>query len=95
MRAEVHLTAYKQRIVPVIHATWSRCRPTAWSTRRATSPISWRVSGSTRPSSPSFPTYVSLPGMPATVMMPAESRTAFAYVVGPLVMSFNKAFRQK
>ncbi|HEY6983190.1 MAG TPA: HlyD family type I secretion periplasmic adaptor subunit, partial [Reyranella sp.] len=35
------------------------------------------------------------PGMPATVTIPTESRTAFDYVVGPLTMSFNKAFRQK
>ena len=35
------------------------------------------------------------PGMPATVMIPTVQRTAFDYIVGPLVMSFNHAFRQK
>ena len=35
------------------------------------------------------------PGMPATVIIPTQARTAFDYLVGPLVMSFNKAFRQK
>jgi multidrug efflux pump subunit AcrA (membrane-fusion protein) len=35
------------------------------------------------------------PGMPATVMSPTIQRTAFDYIVGPLVMSFNHAFRQK
>jgi multidrug efflux pump subunit AcrA (membrane-fusion protein) len=35
------------------------------------------------------------PGMPATVMIPTVERTAFDYVVGPLVMSFNKGFRQR
>ncbi|MGY4286174.1 multidrug efflux pump subunit AcrA (membrane-fusion protein) [Bradyrhizobium sp. LM2.7] len=35
------------------------------------------------------------PGMPATVMIPTVQRTAFEYIVGPLVMSFNHAFRQK
>ena len=35
------------------------------------------------------------PGMPATVILPTEARTAFDYIVGPLVMSFNKAFRQR
>ena len=33
------------------------------------------------------------PGMPATVMIPTIQRTAFDYIVGPLVMSFNHAFR--
>jgi hypothetical protein len=35
------------------------------------------------------------PGMPATVMIPTIKRTALDYVLGPLTMSFNKAFRQK
>ena len=35
------------------------------------------------------------PGMPATVMIPTVQRTAFDYIVGPLVMSFNHSFRQK
>jgi len=35
------------------------------------------------------------PGMPATVMIPTIQRTAFDYLVGPLVMSFNHSFRQK
>jgi len=35
------------------------------------------------------------PGMPATVMITTEARTAFEYFLGPLVASFNKSFRQK
>jgi hypothetical protein len=35
------------------------------------------------------------PGMPATVMIPTIQRTAFDYIAGPLVMSFNHSFRQK
>jgi multidrug efflux pump subunit AcrA (membrane-fusion protein) len=35
------------------------------------------------------------PGMPATVMIQTVERTALDYLVGPLVMSFNRAFRQK
>jgi hypothetical protein len=35
------------------------------------------------------------PGTPATVMIPTVQRTAFDYIVGPLVMSFNHSFRQK
>jgi membrane fusion protein, type I secretion system len=35
------------------------------------------------------------PGMPATVMIQTVERTALDHLVGPLVMSFNRAFRQK
>jgi membrane fusion protein, epimerase transport system len=35
------------------------------------------------------------PGMPATVMIPTIERTALTYLVGPLGMSFQTAFRQK
>jgi epimerase transport system membrane fusion protein len=41
------------------------------------------------------PNIVLYPGMPATVMIPTTERTAFDYLVGPLVMSFNQAFRQR
>jgi membrane fusion protein, epimerase transport system len=35
------------------------------------------------------------PGMPATVMIQTVERTALDYLVGPLAMSFQRAFRQK
>jgi len=35
------------------------------------------------------------PGMPASVMIPTTARTALDYLIGPLVMSFNHAFRQR
>lgn len=35
------------------------------------------------------------PGMPASVMIVTEERTALDYVLGPLVVSFHSAFRQK
>jgi epimerase transport system membrane fusion protein len=35
------------------------------------------------------------PGMPATVMITTHERTALDYLVGPLVQSFDQAFREK
>ena len=35
------------------------------------------------------------PGMPTTVMIQTVERTALDYLVGPLMVSFNRAFRQK
>jgi hypothetical protein len=33
--------------------------------------------------------------MPATVMLPTDSRTAFEYIMGPLASSFRHSFKQK
>lgn len=35
------------------------------------------------------------PGMPANIMIPTVERTALDYLVGPLAVSFNSAFRQR
>ena len=35
------------------------------------------------------------PGMPATVMITTKERTALDYIVGPLLVSFDKSFREK
>src|SRR5262249_35376445 len=94
-RAELHLTAYKQRIVPTIHGKVMHV-----SADRLTDP---KTSNSYFVASirPDFDELAALPGvrlypgMPATVMIPTESRTAFDYVLGPLTMSFAHAFRQK
>ena len=94
-RAELHLTAYKQRIVPTIHGDVVHV-----SADRLTDPKtnnSYFVA-SIRPDFGEFaelPGVRLYPGMPATVMIPTESRTAFDYVLGPLLMSFKQAFRQK
>ncbi|TIP75566.1 MAG: HlyD family type I secretion periplasmic adaptor subunit, partial [Mesorhizobium sp.] len=35
------------------------------------------------------------PGMPASVMIVTEERTALDYILGPLLASFHSAFRQE
>jgi len=35
------------------------------------------------------------PGMPATAMIPTIERIAIEYIVGPLAMSINNAFRHR
>src|SRR5712671_1843033 len=93
MRAEVHLTAYKQRIVPIIHGdVISADRLTDPKTNNPYYVAFVRIDESELAAMPNIKLY---PGMPATVMIPTIQRTAFDYIVGPLVMSFNHAFRQK
>ncbi|WP_083633175.1 HlyD family type I secretion periplasmic adaptor subunit [Bradyrhizobium sp. NAS96.2] len=94
-RAEVHLTAYKQRIVPIIHGDVilvSADRLTDPKTNNPYYTAFVRIDQTELAGMPNIHLY---PGMPATVMIPTVQRTAFDYIVGPLVMSFNHAFRQK
>jgi HlyD family type I secretion membrane fusion protein len=95
MRAEVHLTAYKQRITPIIHGYVIQISADRLTDAKTNNPYyvaSIRLDASELAEVPNIRLY---PGMPATVMIPTTSRTAFDYFVGPLLMSFNHAFRQK
>lgn len=95
MRAELHLTAYKQRIVPTIHGeviTVSADRLTDPKTNNSYFVASIRPDFAELAALPAVRLY---PGMPATAMIPTEHRTAFDYLVGPLTTSFTHAFRQK
>jgi HlyD family type I secretion membrane fusion protein len=94
-RAEVHLTAYQQRIVPVVRGEVTQIsadRITEARTGQAYYVALVRVDESELAALPNVQLY---PGMPATVMIPTVERTAFDYLVGPLVMSFNHSFRQR
>jgi len=95
MRAEVHLTAYKQRIVPIIHGDVVQISADRLVDPKTNNPYYTafvRVDEGELAAMPNIKLY---PGMPATVMIPTIQRTAFDYIVGPLIMSFNHAFRQK
>jgi epimerase transport system membrane fusion protein len=95
MKAEVHFTSYKQRSIPLIHGlvaqvsadrlTDSRSGVPYYIAEIAVNPVELAAS----------PQIVLYPGMPATVMIPTEQRTALDYLVGPLVASMDTAFRQK
>jgi HlyD family type I secretion membrane fusion protein len=95
MRAEVHLTAYKQRIVPIIHGDVVQISADRLTDPKTNNPYYLafvRVDENELAAMPNIKLY---PGMPATVMIPTIQRTAFDYIVGPLLMSFNHSFRQK
>ena len=95
MRAELRLTAYQQRLLPAIHGELVRVSADRLTDPRTSNPyyvVSVRPDMAELGRLPGIRLY---PGMPAMVTIPTESRTAFDYVVGPLAMSFNKAFRQK
>jgi membrane fusion protein, epimerase transport system len=95
MRADVHLTAYKARITPVVRgrlAQVSADRLTESRTGNSYFTAFVQVDQSELAELPNVRLY---PGMPATVMFPTIERTALDYMIGPLTQSFNPAFRQK
>lgn len=94
-RAEVHLTAYKQRIVPIIHGDVIQVSADRLTDPKTNAPFYTAYVRIDRDELAAMPNIRLYPGMPATVMIPTVQRTAFEYIVGPLVMSFNQSFRQK
>jgi HlyD family type I secretion membrane fusion protein len=95
MRAEVHLTAYKQRIVPIIHGDVIQVSADRLTDPKTNNPYYTafvRVDQAELADMPNIKLY---PGMPANVMIPTIERTALDYLVGPLIMSFNHSFRQR
>ncbi|MGY4236616.1 HlyD family type I secretion membrane fusion protein [Bradyrhizobium sp. USDA 4449] len=94
-RAEVHLTAYKQRIVPIIHGDVIQVSADRLTDPKTNSPYYTAFVRIDQDELAAMPNIRLYPGMPATVMIPTAQRTAFEYLVGPLVMSFNQSFRQR
>jgi HlyD family type I secretion membrane fusion protein len=94
-RAEVHLTAYKQRIVPIIHGDVIQVSADRLTDPRTNNPYYTAFVRIDQEELAAMPNIRLYPGMPATVMIPTVQRTAFEYIVGPLLMSFSHSFRQK
>ena len=94
-RARAHLTAYKARITPVVRGTTTLVSADRLTDNRTGNSCFTALVSVDESDLEALPNVRLYPGMPATVMFPTVERTAFNYVVGPLVMSFNRAFRQK
>jgi membrane fusion protein, epimerase transport system len=95
MRADVHLTSYKQRINPVVQGEVIHVSADRLTDQRTGNPYYTalvRLNAEDLATATSIQLY---PGMPATVMVPTVERTALDYILGPLVQSFNRAFRQR
>jgi len=93
--AEVHLTAYKQRITPMVHGTVIQVSADRFTDERTGVPYYTALVRINAEELAALPGVRLYPGMPAQVMIPTVERTALDYVLGPLTQSFNTAFRQK
>jgi HlyD family type I secretion membrane fusion protein len=95
MQAQVHLTAYKQRITPTVNGQVLQISADRLVDQKTGNPYYVALIRLDREQLAQLPQVQLYPGMPAQVMIPTTERTAFDYLVGPLVQSFNHAFRQR
>ncbi len=95
LTAEVHLTAFKQRAVPIVHGAVRHVSADRLTDQRTgTGYYQVEVEIDRRELDPARGLYL-VPGMPADVMIPLKARTALDYLAAPLTAGFNKAFREK
>jgi len=95
MKAEIHLSAYKQRVVPIVPGLVTQVSADRIVDPKTNAPYYVVMVEIDEAELARLPQIKLYPGMPATVMITTEARTAFDYFVGPLLASFNKSFRQK
>ena len=95
MGADVHLLAYKQRIIPVVRGKVMQVSADRLIEKRTDNPYYVALVRLDENDLAELPQVRLYPGMPTTVMIQTVERTALDYLVGPLVLSFNRAFRQK
>ena len=94
-RAEIRLLAYKQRTTPSIAGEVIQVSADRLLDNRNGSPYylaQIRIPEGQLAAMPGIKLY---PGMPASIMIPTIERSAFDYIVGPLMTSFDASFRQK
>lgn len=95
MKAEVRFTSYKQRTTPLIRGTVadiSADRITDEKTLAAYYQTQIALDPADLAANPEIVLY---PGMPTTVLVTTQERTALDYFLGPLISSFDHAFKQK
>lgn len=95
MKAEIHFTSYKQRVLPLIHGIVSEISADRLTDERTQVPYYTAridVDAADLAATPEVQLY---PGMPATVMITTKERTALDYLIGPLLASFDRSFRER
>ncbi|OWW00383.1 HlyD family type I secretion periplasmic adaptor subunit [Rhizobium sp. R693] len=95
MDAEVHFTSYKQKTLPIIHGKVARISADRLTDERSQVPyysVTVDVDPKEMAESPNVQLY---PGMPASVMITTEGRSALKYLLGPLVSNLHTSFRER
>ena len=95
MNAEVHLTAYKQRTVPIIHGKVLQVSADRLTdTKTGTGYYLAQVKVDEQELAELKDVRLA-PGMPALVMIPTGERSALDYLLRPLTDSLRKSFREQ
>jgi multidrug resistance efflux pump len=95
MRAELHFTAYKQRVIPIIHGDVIDISADRLTDKRAGTPYYTALVKVDEKELAASKEVVMTAGMAVTVMIPTKERTALDYLLGPVMASFDQSFRQK
>jgi HlyD family type I secretion membrane fusion protein len=95
MRAELHFTAYKQRVIPIIHGDVIDVSADRLTDKRTGTPYYTALVRVDENELTASKEVVLMPGMAVTVMIPTKERTALDYLLGPVMASFDQSFRQK
>ncbi|PBC09377.1 HlyD family type I secretion periplasmic adaptor subunit [Mesorhizobium sp. WSM3859] len=95
MTAEVRFTSYKQRTTPVIQGRVTRLSADRVIDAKTGFPYYVADIAVDKQELVAAPQIQLYPGMPASVMIVTEERTALDYILGPLTTSLHTAFRQK
>jgi epimerase transport system membrane fusion protein len=95
MRAEMHFTAYKQRVIPIIHGDIADVSADRLTDKRTGTPYYIALVRADENELAATQEVVLTPGMAVTVMIPTKERTALDYLLGPVMASFDQSFRQQ
>ena len=95
MRAEMHFTAYKQRVIPIIHGDVVDVSADRLTDKHTGTPYYTALVRVDEKELAASKEVQLAPGMAVSVMIPTKERTALDYLLGPVMASFDQSFRQK
>lgn len=95
MRTELHLLAYKQKGIPIIHGTIKTRSADRFTDQRTGEGFFTIQVVADEKEMAELPGVKLAPGMPVDVIIPTGSRTALEYLVQPLLQASRKSFKEK
>lgn len=95
LAATVHLTAFRERITPIVHGMVSRVSADRMVDQRTGVPYFLAEVKIKLEELPEKKRNSLYPGMPASVSIPIEGRTALDYLIRPLSDSITHSFRER
>lgn len=95
MRAEVRLTGYKQRVIPIVHGTLLNISADRLTDQKSGTGYYLAQVKVDEKELGELKGVKLAPSMPALVMIPTGERTALDYLLRPLTESVLKSFREK